>query len=151
MSYTINITRYEKEGILTFKTAKASVSTTCYWDLKKKIPTGIYSGCSATTMARKKNSKKKPREGIYIPNVKGFAGIFIHMGTSSAWSDGCIVIKEAQVLKIYDAITPKDGRNVTVKITDFKVNIDLSKINFSLPNMCFSPLTNSIDNLLRLK
>jgi len=40
------------------------------------------------------------------------------MGTGPAWSDGCIVIEEPEMLKIYSAITPKNAQNVTVEITD---------------------------------
>lgn len=118
MNYKIEIKRGEKQGKLTYKGQKASVYTTCWWDLKKKIPAATYSDCSATTMATKKNSRGQPREAIYIPNVPGFKGIFIHMGTSSAWSDGCIVINESELLKIYNDVAPKNGANVTVVVKD---------------------------------
>ena len=51
---------------------------------------------------------------IFFPSVPGYTGIFIHKGTSSAWSRGCIVIAEQEMLRIWNAITPKDGRNITV-------------------------------------
>lgn len=112
-SYTIEIKRGEKEG--TLKCSSAKVNTKCWWDLdnkKGRIPAGTYSGCSATTMASKKHNS------VFIPNVKGWKGIFIHPGSGPKASDGCVVIKSAEMDKLYDAIEPKDGKNVTVKITD---------------------------------
>lgn len=32
------------------------------------------------------------------------------------WSDGCIVIEESKIIEIYNAITPKNGHNVTAVI-----------------------------------
>jgi hypothetical protein len=69
-------------------------------------------------MDSKLNSAKKPREAVFIPNVAGFKGIFIHMGTGPNWSDGCVVIKEPEIKKIYNDIAPKNGKNVTVVISD---------------------------------
>jgi len=118
MAYTIYVDRGKKEGTLRYDSGKVHVSTTCWWDPDKKIPANTYSNCSATTMSTKKNSKGKAREAIYFPSVPGYTGIFIHMGTSSAWSDGCIVIRESELLKIYNSITPKGGKNVTVVVKD---------------------------------
>ncbi len=119
LNYTITIKRLAKDGALTFTGGGKTITAKCYWNAKKKIPAGTYSGCSATTMSRKKNSKGMPREAIFIPNVKGFSGIFIHMGKVpyELWSDGCIVIDEPKIIEIYNAITPKDGRNVKIVIT----------------------------------
>jgi hypothetical protein len=36
------------------------------------------------------------------------------MGDNATWSDGCIVIKEPEMLRIFADITPKDARNVEV-------------------------------------
>ena len=115
--YTIEITRQTNSGTLKFVHGSVSVSATCYWDKSRKIPAGTYSGCSATTMASKLNSSGGPREAIYIPNVSGYSEIFIHMGNNANWSDGCIVINEPDMLTIYNAITPKNAANVTVKIS----------------------------------
>jgi len=108
-----------KSGTLTFTGKGKTITTSCYWDQQKKIPAGTYTGCSATTMARKKNSKGQPREAVFIPSVPGFSGIFIHMGKPpyENWSDGCVVIEEGKIIEIYNAISPKDGKNVTVQIT----------------------------------
>lgn len=115
--YKVMVKRDKSEGTLTYN-GSINLSTRCWWDLVKKIPAGTYSGCSATTMKTKKNSAGNPREAIYIPGVQGLSGIFIHMGKSSEWSNGCIVINESEIKKIYDDIIPKDGRNVTVEVTD---------------------------------
>ncbi len=119
MAYNIEVKRGKTDGDLTFTSGKTTISTKCYWDPLKKIPAGTYKNCSATTMARKKNSKGQPREAVFIPGVTGFSGIFIHMGKKpfADWSDGCVVIEESKMLEIYKAIKPKDGRNVTVKIS----------------------------------
>ncbi|VAX05472.1 hypothetical protein MNBD_GAMMA26-1573 [hydrothermal vent metagenome] len=117
--YNIDVKRLVKDGTLTYTSSTKNISTKCYWDQAKKIPADTYGGCSATTMTRKKNSKGQPREAIFIPNVKGFSGIFIHMGKPpyESWSDGCIVIDEDKMLEIYDDISPKDGKNVKVVIS----------------------------------
>lgn len=117
MAYTVQVKRGKTEGTLSYE-GSISVTTTCWWDLVKKIPAGEYTLCSKTRMTTKKNSKKQPREAIFLPAVPGFKGIFIHMGKNSAWSDGCIVITEPQMLKIWNDIKPEDGRNVTVEVTD---------------------------------
>lgn len=116
-TYSITVERGKTSGTLTY-TGSITISTTCWWDLVKKIPARTYSGCSATTMATKKNSEGKPREAVYLPDVPGYKGIFIHMGTSSAWSDGCIVIAESEIKKLYADIKPKNGTNVTVVVKD---------------------------------
>lgn len=119
MGYTITVKRQANDGDLTFTGDNKTITAKCYWDADKKIPAGTYDRCSATTMARKKNSKGLPREAVFIPDVKGFSGIFIHMGKVpyENWSDGCIVIEEAKIIEIYNAITPKNGYNVKVVIT----------------------------------
>ena len=120
MTYAINIKRSVKDGDLTFSMPGKILTTKCYWDLDNKIPAGTYLNCSATTMFRKKNSAGKPREAVFIPGVEGYSGIFIHMGKPpyDAWSDGCIVIEESEIIEIYKLISPKDGHNVEVIISD---------------------------------
>ena len=112
--FKITIDRAAKEGILRFTGGANLVNATCWWDPLRKIPAGTYTGCSATTMRSKLNSQGKPREGVYIPDVSGFSEIFIHMGNDASWSDGCIVIREPEMLKIYNAVRSKNSRNVTV-------------------------------------
>lgn len=116
-SYSITVKRGAQQGDLSYA-GSISVQATCWWDPQKKIPAGTYTGCSATTMATKTNSAGNPREAVFIPNVPGFTGIFIHLGTNAAWSDGCIVINESDLLRIYNDITPKNGQNVTVVVQD---------------------------------
>ncbi|MCG6969147.1 MAG: DUF5675 family protein [Gammaproteobacteria bacterium] len=122
MNYTINVSRGLATGTLSFTSGQTKVNTTCYWDTNRKIPAGTYEKCSATTMSHKKNSLGNPREAVYIPDVKGYSGIFIHMGKNpfENWSDGCIVIAENEMLKLYNAISPKNSHNVKVVITDSK-------------------------------
>lgn len=119
MNYTITVKRSLKTGSLEFTDGTNTISATCYWNTAKKIPAGTYSGCSATTMTSKKNSKGQPREAVFIPNVTGYSEIFIHMGKPpyEKWSDGCIVIEEPEMIKIYKAITPKNAHNVKVVIS----------------------------------
>lgn len=114
--YQILINRAEQDGTLEFSNGGVVISTTCWWDPSHKIPEQSYYSCSATTMASKRNSEGLPREAIYINGVSGYTGIFIHMGYNSSWSDGCIVIPEAEMVQIYNTITPKDARNVTVTV-----------------------------------
>jgi len=118
--YNITIKRLAKNGVLTFTSSSKTITTQCYWNATKKISTGTYMNCSATTMTRKKNSKGTPREAIFLPHVEGFSEIFIHMGKPpyEKWSDGCIVIDENKIIEIYNKINPKNGHNVTVVICD---------------------------------
>jgi hypothetical protein len=127
MAYTIEITRpFGNKGSLSYK-GSISFTCDCWWDPKDKIPqsTAGYAGCSATKMATKKNSSGEPREGILIPNIPGRTGIFIHYwpgpgSNLSAWSDGCTLVLESDMLKMYNDIKPKNGKNVTVIIKDAK-------------------------------
>jgi hypothetical protein len=118
--YTITIERDNSDGVLTFSSPNKVITTKCYWNLTKKIPATTYLNCSATTMSRKKNSRGNPREAIFLPGVVGFSEIFIHLGKPpyAKWSDGCVVIDENKMIEIYNAITPKNGHNVTVVIKD---------------------------------
>lgn len=116
-NYTVTVMRGPLDGVLQYN-GKLTVSSTCWWDLNAEIPIGTYRRCSATTMSTKTNSKGQPREAIFIPNVSGFSGIFIHMGYSSSWSDGCIVIPEDKMIQIYNDIEPKNAHNVTVVVRD---------------------------------
>ncbi len=94
MTYKVIIKRSIEngDGDLTFSAPSKDITAKCYWNLHKKIPTGTYVNCSATTMTRKKNSKGGPREAVFLPNVTGFSEIFIHMGKPpyEKWSDGVL-------------------------------------------------------------
>ena len=131
MSYTIEVIRGENSGTLKFKSGAVSVNTTCWWDPEVKIDAGTYEKCSASWMKNKTDGKTKcpwmgnkiRREGIFLGlgvpvNGRTSNDIFIHKGKNASWSDGCIVAAESQVWKIWEAITPKDGRNVTVIVRD---------------------------------
>jgi hypothetical protein len=114
--YNIEITRESLSG--TLRLSNTPIICRCWWDVQKKIPAGTYRHCSATTMTNKRNSRGAPRESIFIPGVIGYSGVFIHMGTGPSWSDGCIVIEEKEMLKIFNKINPKNGHNVSVSIKD---------------------------------
>jgi len=119
MAYLIEVERnlLKGTGTLIYKHGSVSINTQCWFELAKPIVAKTYIGCSATHMLTKKNSFGKPREGIYLPDKQtNRRGIFIHMGNNAAWSDGCIVIKEKEILKIWSSIQPKDASNVTVNI-----------------------------------
>ncbi|WP_444930769.1 L,D-transpeptidase family protein [Microbulbifer sp. SSSA002] len=121
MAYKIEVVREltKGKGVLTYDYGSVSVSTECWFELADPIPAKTYIGCAATRMATKKNSRGKQREAIYIPDGQTKRrGIFIHMGSSPAWSDGCIVIEEEEVIKIWNSIQPKEARNVTVVVKD---------------------------------
>lgn len=115
--FEISVKRGKTSGTLSYS-GTFELETKCWWDLARRIPAAEYTGCSATTMATKKNSQGQPREAIFFPNVPGFTGIFVHMGNSAAWSDGCIVIEETLIKQIYNDIVPKNGRNVTITVED---------------------------------
>ncbi|MEI2782070.1 MAG: L,D-transpeptidase family protein [Candidatus Competibacter sp.] len=124
MAYTINVVRGPDSGILTFQSGGVSVDTQCWWDKDVKVDAGSYTGY-ATRMANKYNADGTKRQAIWLGtgvpvnnNARKSNGIFIHKGTSAAWSDGCIVIEEKEVLKIWNAIDPKETGNITVVISE---------------------------------
>jgi len=134
MTYQIDITRTGADkGVLTYsKDGEQIVETACWFDPKVRIPAKTYTGCSATYMTRAYATKpgggidwnkvEDPSwKAIFLPDEQtGHTGIFIHRGTNANWSDGCIVIHEGDLQKIWSSITPRDGRNVTVTVTDNK-------------------------------
>ena len=111
--YSINVQLLGRnEGTLTYK-GKINVKTVCWFHPTKRIASRRYGGCSATKMT------SRGYLGIYIPNVPGMSGIFIHKGTSNpVWTQGCIVIPSNTMEKIWKDITPKDAKNVTVTVVD---------------------------------
>jgi|GEM_PF-1397959 len=130
-TYTIEVIRGAEDGRLTFTHGTVSVDTTCWWKLDNAIAAKTYTGCSATTMATKKNSSGGPREAVYLPDAQtGKNGIFIHYGKNASWSDGCIVLVEAEMLKIYNAIAPKNGANVTVVVKDKEQATTRPRLNY---------------------
>jgi len=119
MGYIINVTRdiATGSGTLHYRHGDIAVDTRCWFQLQNPIPEKSYTGCSATHMQTKKNSKGEKREGVYIPDEQtGRHGIFIHMGTDCSWSEGCIVLEEREMLKIWHSIAPKDAANITVVV-----------------------------------
>jgi hypothetical protein len=121
--YSITIDRWGKHSGTLLYTGTFEHNCDCWWDATDAIPAGVYGECSATHLAAKTNSKGEPREGIFFPNVEGRKGIFIHYwpGPGSpigVWSDGCTCILEPDMLKIWNDIFPKDGKNVTITVKD---------------------------------
>ena len=122
-TYTVQILRTGvNEGKLKY-TGSFTHSCKCWWDPQDRIAAGTYSHGSATTMSTKTNSRGGAREGIYIPSVPKRFGIFVHYWPGpgaklEVWSDGCTLILEADMLKIWNDIKPKDGQNVTVTVRD---------------------------------
>lgn len=124
MSFEINVVRNKTKGRLTFTHGDVAVDTECWWEPKVVVVAGTYTGY-ATYMAKKKNSRGTKREAIWfgksVPIAKRTRksnDIFIHMGTDASWSDGCIVAVENEVLKIWNAISPKEQANVTINVSD---------------------------------
>ncbi len=121
MAYKIKIVRDKTEGRLKFSHGNVTVDTTCWWDPKKVIDAGTYTGY-ATRMASKTDGfDGGKREAIWFGKHVGLNGrtsndIFIHKGTGPSWSDGCIVADGGEVLKIWQAITPKEQPNVTIEV-----------------------------------
>jgi hypothetical protein len=132
VAYQIDITRTAADkGVLVYtKDGDKIVDTPCWFDPKVRIPAKTYTGCSATYMARAHPKKADGSydwnkvadaswKAIFLPDDQtGHIGIFIHRGTDASWSDGCIIIPYSEVEKIWGSITPKDGKNVTVVVTD---------------------------------
>jgi hypothetical protein len=123
--YEVVVRRGEREGKLTFSFGSVEVNTTCWWDADLKVDAGVYWGY-ATRMANKNDGVGGgKRQAVWLGkdvpssnNTKRHHGIFIHKGTSAAWSDGCIVIPEAEVMKIWNAVHPKEYPVIKVRIED---------------------------------
>ena len=108
-TYEIVVTRGPgTEGTLTCLAANVK-DVKCHWEKGKRIPAGTYPKCSTTIMATKNH------KSVFIPDVPGFTGIFIHPGSGPQDSDGCIVADKVHVEKIYSKI-PRDQKNITVKV-----------------------------------
>lgn len=129
MAFRIEVVRRDLDGTLKFSAGGVTVNTTCWWDPEVRIDAGTYTG-SATWMANKTGGRtvcpwdsqgRQLREAIFLGrgvpvNGRTSNDIFIHKGLDASWSDGCIVAHDAQVWKIWQAITPKDANNVTIVI-----------------------------------
>lgn len=123
-SYTVTITRTGNDtGKLEFSSGGVSLHETCYWNPAVKITAGTYTQCSKTRMDSKRDSVTgELRPGIYLPDAiapdTGNYSIFIHEGKDPSWSDGCIVLDRSKMREMWNEISPKDGRNVTVRVVD---------------------------------
>jgi len=126
-TFEIIVRRRGKKGLLTFSHGDIAVSTTCWWDPQVKIePNSDGYVAYATRMHTKKDSvtgDKRPgiwlgKDVKYARGTKKSNAIFIHEGKNAAWSDGCIVAVRADVMRMWNAITPKGQPNVLVKVFD---------------------------------
>ncbi|MDX1606731.1 MAG: hypothetical protein R3202_11100 [Candidatus Competibacterales bacterium] len=147
MTYTINVERSADKGRLTFKHGSVAVDTTCWWDKDVKVDPGEYTSY-ATRMATKTDGHDGgKREAIWLGpsvpvnnNARKAKGIFIHKGTGPSWSDGCIIIVESELIKIWQAITPKEQANVKVIVTDktksTQPTVEPSPWQYTLPFGC---------------
>lgn len=96
---------------------------------KTAIPTGTYSVTLDIVSPRFKNSAKYKFCGGRLPrlgNVKGYAGILIHIGNTATDTDGCILVGEnskvgavlnstATFMRLYKKLqTAKDGIRITI-------------------------------------
>jgi hypothetical protein len=123
--YEIVVKRGKREGKLSFNFGSVKVDTTCWWDPDVKIDAGTYYGY-ATRMANKNDGVGGgKRQAVWLgkdvpsgSSTHRHDGIFIHKGTSAAWSDGCIVIRETEVMKIWNAVHPKEKPVITVRVED---------------------------------
>ncbi|GHF82474.1 hypothetical protein [Thalassotalea marina] len=115
--YTIDVVRESADsGTLRFQDGSTNIETPCWWEGGKEIEARIYKNCSKTVMATK---------GYISVYIKGATtpgstveDIFIHKGTSPSASDGCIVIRPSEMSRLYNAINPSNGHNVTINVTD---------------------------------
>jgi len=112
-AHVVTVTRGEgTQGTVTYTEDEEEVfSTQCWWAEDKRIPAGEYGGCSFTRGASDK------WDGVFMPNVPGFDGIFLHQGGSPNDSDGCIVFPDEFIQQIGER-TGRDGQNITVIVTD---------------------------------
>lgn len=77
MAYEITVYRSGQDtGTLTYDGEKIKgIVTECWYDARNRIPAQTYTGCSATKML-------SGLAGVFIPDVKGFRGIFVQPGSS---------------------------------------------------------------------
>jgi hypothetical protein len=125
MDYEIRVTRGPRKGRLIFASGDVAVDTDCWWDPDVRISPGTYTGYATRMATKNDGSDGGKREAIWlgkdVPYGNGTRtsdGIFIHKGTSPSWSDGCIVIAEDQVVKMWLSINPKERPIVAVEVID---------------------------------
>ncbi|MCV0397345.1 MAG: L,D-transpeptidase [Rhizobiaceae bacterium] len=124
-SYEITVRRNGAAGKLEFTGGGVSVNTTCWWDANHVIVAGEYPSWRTRMNSKKDSVTKEKRPGIWLgKNVpygdgsKTSDGIFIHEGTGPSWSDGCVVLKRDEMMKMWNAIIPDGTANVLVKVVD---------------------------------
>lgn len=125
--YEIIVKRQKVQGTLFFSSAGITVETTVWWD-KDVVIEASETGYPSwkTHMATKKDSvtgEKRPgiwlgKDIAYAKGTKTSNAIFLHEGSSRAWSDGCIVCDRTHFMKMWNAIEPSSQPNVLVKVTD---------------------------------
>jgi hypothetical protein len=126
MAHSITVFRFTNFGHMYFASGSTVVITMCWWDPAHRIdakPAG-YPAYATYMTTRKDSVTGLKRPGIWLGkgvpyNNSGRTsdGIFIHEGKDAGWSDGRIVAKREDVLKIWEAI-PQGGANALVQVFD---------------------------------
>jgi hypothetical protein len=121
--FTINIVRGNDCGTLTFDYGDLHVNTPCWWDKTNVVDAGTYIGAATRMTNKKDGSDGGNREAIYLGqgvwmnHNRRSNDIFIHRGSSAAWSEGCIVADRDEVRRIWQCI-PQDLYIVTINVSD---------------------------------
>ena len=128
--FIINIVRDWRQGRLTFEHGSISVDFLCWWDPDVVIEAGAHSGY-ATRMANKDDgytkdaNGKTKREAIWLGKGVPICNqgrtsndIFIHHGTGSESSDGCIAGDRKQIFEIWICVQPKEQDVIEVIVED---------------------------------
>ena len=112
--YTIDIELGRTDGTLAFEHGNINVSTRCWWNLSKpKLKEGSYGGI-------KTNMASSGYRAIWLPDAVGSKGkhdIFIHSGSGPSDSQGCIVIRQPELARIWLTIQPPNIKNISVRVT----------------------------------
>lgn len=119
-TFTISVSRPKadtaSEGTLSFVDGGFAVTAKCWWDTGNRIDAGTYTRCSKTHMGT------YGYKAVYLPDavskVTGAKEIFIHHGTGPGNSLGCIAVDTPQFEKLWARLSPEDGFNITVIISD---------------------------------
>ena len=110
-TYEIALERTGEVGgvLLLFKDGDLVLETPCWEHPEERIPAEVYGDCAATKLS----SSGLP--GVFIPVPKR-SGIFVRAGKKEAVSGGAILVDDAAMKKIDDAILPKEAKIVRLRV-----------------------------------